>query len=117
MYRFNCKIISNFTSLCRRKAKTDNPPFTKTKVELVCKHPREIQTTKTLAAMLDDRNDNANLTRILLSMSSKMAAKTSLANDLLAEKVSILLLSSEEWTVMAFAFPSVFAPKENNTNI
>lgn len=61
MYRFNCKIISNFISFCQKKAKKpDNPPFTKTKSELVCSYFIEIRTTKTLAAMLDDRDNDAN---------------------------------------------------------
>lgn len=36
----------------------------------------------------------------------------SLANDLLAEKESMLLLSSEEWIVLAFAFPKCFYPQK-----
>lgn len=41
-----------------------------------------------------------------------MAAMRSLANDLLAERESILLLSSEEWIVLAFAFPKCFYPQK-----
>ena len=41
-----------------------------------------------------------------------MAAMRSLADNLLADKESILLLSSEEWIVLAFAFPKCFYPQK-----
>ena len=47
--------------------------FNVTVVWVVCIHSREIQMTKTLVAMLDDRNNK----------SSNMAAMTSVASDLL----------------------------------
>ena len=65
-------------------------------LQVVCSYSREIQMTKTLVAMLDNRNNKA--ITILCQWSSNMAAMKSVANNLYSKLVPRVSLLPTPWS-------------------